>query len=467
MKKYSSILLVYALILSACSSGPDYKKPQISAPKSFKNWKIAAPKEITIQDEWYKIYQDEQLNSLMKQVDISNLTLAKDAATYQYALALVDASFSQSMPTIGVGASASTSKSTISSQNSNSKTTKSVDSSFQAGWIPDIWGNVKRAVEMNKANAEASKADLAAARLSIQILLAQSYFQLQSDDTELSLLSKILKDNVQLLKILHNQYNAGIIIQTDLISTQQLIESIKMQMKEVEIQRAQLEHSIAVLLGKNPSEFSLKQQALHIGLLQFPYVIPSELLERRPDIASAERKMQAANAQIGIADAAWYPQIGLTASIGGQNDILSNLISAPNLIWAVGGSLTQNIFDGGLRDANKKQAKANYEISITNYKQTILVAFQEVEDSLSTLTNLQEELTIQKNKTALSSQAFFISQNQYNAGTINYTNTLNTKVNLYNDMLSEVIIQSRLLTTHAMFVGSLGGGWNNHYNKNN
>jgi NodT family efflux transporter outer membrane factor (OMF) lipoprotein len=458
MNKFThAFVLTSALMLSACSNGPDYKKPQLDLPKAFKGWKLASPKEITLQDDWYKIYKDERLDALMKQVDVSNQTLAKDLANYHYASAIIDATSAQSSPTVGAGVSASTSKSTLSSQTSGSKTTKSVDASLQASWMPDIWGVIKRQVEMSKANAESSKADLAAARLSIQILLAQSYFQLCADDTQTALLNKILKDDEQSLHILQNQYDAGIIVQTELISAKQLVESIKAQLKEVAIQRAQLEHSIGVLTGNNPSEFTLEKKALHVSTLPLPSIVPSELLERRPDIASAERKMRAANAQIGIADAAWYPQIALSASIGAQNDTLSNLISTPNLIWAVGGSLTQSIFDGGAKEANKKQAKAVYEASIASYKQTILMAFLQVEDSLSTLKNLEEELAIQKNKTEFSSQIYKISQNQYNAGIINYINTINAKTALYNDMLMEVEIQSRLLATHAAFVGSLGG----------
>lgn len=452
---------VFTLIFtSGCTAGSDYKKPIVETPKSFKEWKLASPKEISIEDMWWKEYNDSELDTLMKQVDISNQTLAKDVTSYQYALAVVDASSSDALPTLGAGISSSTSKTAPSTQGSKSKTTKSVDATLQASWIPDIWGSVKRQVEMERSNAQSLKADLAAARLSIQILLAQSYFQLRTYDTQTELLNEILKDDAESINILQNQYNAGIIVQTDLITAKQLAESIKTQIKEVAIQRSQLEHAIAVLIGKNPIEFSIAKKALHVSLLPLPNVVPSELLERRPDIASAERKMQAANAQMGVADAAWYPQLGLSASMGAQNDTLSNLVSTPNLIWAVGGSLTQTLFDGGVREANKKQAKANYDGSVANYKQTILIAFQQVEDSLASLKNLKEEFAIQKRKAEFSSQIYQISKNQYDAGTVNYINTIDAKVVLYNDLLLQVELQGRILVAHAAFIGALGGGWN-------
>ncbi len=455
-----SFLTLVLIFASGCTAGNDYKKPIVETPKSFKEWKLATPKEIAITDTWWKEYNDSKLDTLMKQVDISNQTLAKYIASYQYALAVVDTASSQSLPTLGAGISSSTSKTTSSTQGSSSKTTKSVDATLQANWIPDIWGSVKRQEEMGRSNAQSSKADLAAARLSIQILLAQSYFQLRTYDAQTEILSEILKDNTQSLNILQNQYNAGLIVQIDLLTAKQLIESIKTQMKEVEIQRSELEPSIAVLIGKNPSEFTIEKKALYVSTLQVPSIIPSELLERRPDIASAERKMQAANAQIGIVDAAWYPRLGLSASIGAQSNTLSNLVSTPNLIWAVGGSLTQTFFDGGLREADKKQAKANYEASIANYKQSILIAFQQVEDSLATYKNLQQEFIIQKKKTEFSAQIYKISKNQYDAGTANYINTMDAKISLYNDILLLKQLQVRILVTHTTLIGTLGGGWN-------
>jgi NodT family efflux transporter outer membrane factor (OMF) lipoprotein len=451
-----SLLLFSALIIGGCSVTKDYVKLQIATPKAFKGWKIATPNDIKIGDKWWQEYKDPELDTYMQAVDVSNQTLAKDAAAYKYALAVVDASKADFMPTIGAGLSATTSQTVQSS--SVTKTTKSVDALVQASWMPDIWGEVKRAVEANEANAQATKADLAAARLSIQILLAQSYFELRSLDSQVILFDKILKDYKTSLVIIQNQYNAGIVAQTDLLIAQQAVKAVSAQISEIKIQRAQLEHSIAVLIGKNPSEFTIAQKALHVEVLNLPPLLPSQMLERRPDIASAERRMKAANAEIGVADAAWFPQLGLSASIGGQANTLADLISAPNLIWALGGSLSQAIFDGGVREANKKQSMASYDESVANYKQSVLIAFGQVEDALTTLKNLKDELEIQKEKLKLSQEMFTIIKNQYNAGIVNDLSTMSAEANLFNDMLIKTELEGRLMVAHTALIGALGGG---------
>jgi NodT family efflux transporter outer membrane factor (OMF) lipoprotein len=454
-----SLLLFCALIIGGCSVTKDYVKPQIATPKAFKGWKIATPNDIKIGDKWWQEYKDLELDTYMQAVDVSNQTLAKDAAAYKYALAVVDASKADFLPTIGAGLSTTTSQ-TIQTVPSSSmtKTIKSVDASLQASWMPDIWGEVKRAVEANEANAQATKADLAAARLSIEILLAQSYFELRSLDSQAILLDKILKDYKTSLVIIQNQYNAGIVAQTDLLIAQQAVKAISAQISEIKIQRAQLEHSIAVLIGKNPSEFTIAQKALHVEVLNLPPLLPSQMLERRPDIASAERRMKAANAEIGVADAAWFPKLGLSASIGGQASTLADLISTPNLIWALGGSLSQAIFDGGIREANKKQAMASYDESIANYKQSVLIAFGQVQDALTTLKNLKEESEIQKEKLKLSQEMFIITKNQYNAGVVNDLSTMSAEANLFNDMLIQTELEGRFMVTRTALIGALGGG---------
>ena len=451
-----SLLLFSALFIGGCSVTKDYVKPQIATPKAFKGWKIATPNDTKIGDKWWQEYKDPELDTYMQAVDVSNQTLAKDAAAYKYALAVVDASKADFMPTISAGVSATTSQTM--QNNSTTKTTKSVDASLQASWIPDIWGEVKRAVEANEANAQATKADLAAARLSIEILLAQSYFELRSLDSQMILLDKILKDYRTSLAIIQNQYNAGIVAQTDLLIAQQAVKAVNAQISELKIQRAQLEHSIAVLIGKNPSEFTIAQKALHVEVLHLPSLLPSQMLERRPDIASAERRMKAVNAEIGVADAAWFPQLGLSASIGGQASTLADLISTPNLIWALGGSLSQAIFDGGVREANKKQAMASYDESVANYKQSVLIAFGQVEDALTTLKNLKDESEIQKEKLKLSQEMFVITKNQYNAGIVNDLSTMSAEANLFNDMLIQTELEGRFMVAHTALIGALGGG---------
>ena len=451
-----SLLLFSALFIGGCSVTKDYVKPQIATPKAFKGWKIAIPNDTKIGDKWWQEYKDPELDTYMQAVDVSNQTLAKDAAAYKYALAVVDASKADFMPTISAGVSATTSQTM--QNNSTTKTTKSVDASLQASWIPDIWGEVKRAVEANEANAQATKADLAAARLSIEILLAQSYFELRSLDSQMILLDKILKDYRTSLAIIQNQYNAGIVAQTDLLIAQQAVKAVNAQISELKIQRAQLEHSIAVLIGKNPSEFTIAQKALHVEVLHLPSLLPSQMLERRPDIASAERRMKAVNAEIGVADAAWFPQLGLSASIGGQASTLADLISTPNLIWALGGSLSQAIFDGGVREANKKQAMASYDESVANYKQSVLIAFGQVEDALTTLKNLKDESEIQKEKLKLSQEMFVITKNQYNAGIVNDLSTMSAEANLFNDMLIQTELEGRFMVAHTALIGALGGG---------
>ncbi len=331
---------------------------------------------------------------------------------------------------------------------------------LQASWAPDVWGNIRRAVEANEAGAQASAGDLDAARLSVQATLAQSYFQLRALDTQQQLLEDTVAAYQKSLQLIQNQYAAGIVAKADVITAQAQVKTTQAQAIDLGVQRAQLEHAIAVLTGKPPSSFAIARAPLVAVVPNIPEVLPSALLERRPDIAAAERRMQQANAQIGVVQAAWYPALSLTSSGGFQSAAMSNLISQPSRFWSLGASLTETLFDGGLRSGNKNQATAAYEANVAAYRQTVLAGFQQVEDNLAALRILEQEAEVQTEAVKLSNQALALSLNQYKAGTVSYTNVVVAQANALTNQNNAVGILSRRVIASVQLITALGGSWN-------
>jgi NodT family efflux transporter outer membrane factor (OMF) lipoprotein len=329
----------------------------------------------------------------------------------------------------------------------------------QASWEADLWGRIRRTVEADEAGAQASAGDLAAARLSAQAALAQSYFQLRSLDAEQQLLEDTVAAYEKSLRLVQNQYAAGIVAKADVVLAQLQVKTTQAQGIDIGVQRAQLEHAIASLMGKPPSELSIAREPIKAAVPAAPAGLPSELLERRPDIAAAERRMAQANAQIGVAKAAYFPSLTLSAAGGYQSAAFADWLTAPSRYWSFGTAIAQTLFDGGLRRAQTDQAIAAYDASVAAYRQTVLSGFQQVEDSLATLRILEQEAEVQDEAVTLAEQALALALNQYKAGTVNYLAVAVVQASALQNQRTAVDILNRRVSASVQLVTALGGGW--------
>ena len=456
-------LLFCTLLSAACTVGPDYVKPTPVAtmPATFKEsegWKVAQPQDGALSERWWELYGDPVLNSLEEQVAISNLTVASAEARYRQARAGVQAARSGYFPSLSAGASATRSRRSANVAGGGA-TTSDFQIPLDATWELDLWGKVRRAVEASQATAQASKADLAAITLSSQAELASDYLQLRVVDAQRKLLDETTALYRKSLELTNNRYAAGIVAKADVLQAETQLKSTEAQAIDLGVQRAQLEHAIALLVGKPPSTFSLPPTTLAQAVPAIPTGLPSEILERRPDIASAERAMAAANAQIGITKAAYYPTIGLSAAAGLDASSLSKLLAWPSRFWSVGPNVSANLFDGGLRAAQSDQAKAAYDATVAAYRETVLTAFQEVEDNLAALRILEEELKIQDQAVQAANQVVTITTNQYQAGTVAYLNVIVAQSTALANQRTALSLVGRRLTTSVLLVKAVGGGW--------
>ncbi len=455
------------VLLCACSVGPDYVRPTVEVPAAYKEgkWKEARPQDDANRGRWWRVYRDAQLDSLMDQVEVSNQNLAKAAAQYRQALALLDQARAGYYPTVtgGISSTRSRSSATTIAQPSATPISRGVVTNhnlpFQASWAPDVWGSISRAVEAGVAGAQASAGDLAAARLSAQAALAQSYFQLRGLDAQQLLLEDTLAAYGHTLRLVQNQYAAGIVSRADLAQAQTQLASAKAQAIDIGVQRAQLEHAIALLAGKPPSGLTIARAPLTLEPPVVPQVLPSELLERRPDIAAAERRMAQANAQIGVAKSAYFPSLSLSAAAGYQSATMADWLTMPSRYWSIGPAIAQNLFDGGLRRAQTAQAIAAYDAAVAAYRQTVLAGFAQVEDGLATLRILEEEATVQAEAVTAAKQALAITLNQYQAGTVSYLNVVVAQTAALANQRTAVDILSRRAAASVQLIAALGGGW--------
>ena len=450
----ASLVLV---ALSGCTVGPDYHRPEVETPPAFKEadgWRLAAPQEVS-REHWWSVYDDPVLDALERQVEISNQNLKAAEAAYRQAIAFVGEARAAYYPTVTGNASAL--RANAGNAGSGSRNVLSLSSG--ASWEIDVWGKIRRSVESEVAGAQASAGDLAAARLSAQSLLAADYFQLRIDDELERLLNETAEAYKLSVTIATNRYKAGTAAKSDVAAAQTQLESTRAQAIAVGVQRAQLEHAIAVLIGKPPSQFSIERAPLAIGVPNLPPGLPSALLERRPDVAAAERRVASANAQIGVAEAAYYPDITLTASYGFIGTALDNLIRASNAVWSVGPQLAGTIFDGGLRGAQVEAARAVYDQSVATYRQTVLTSFQQTEDQLAALRILAEQAEVQDRAVAAARESEALTLNQYKAGTVAYTAVIVAQAqSLQNRETALNILQNRLVASVSL-IQALGGGW--------
>jgi len=464
------ILGLIILNLAGCALGPDYKRPHVIPPASYKtpppHWKFAKPGDHHPRGMWWEIFNDIQLNALVQQVSISNQNIHSSEAQYRQALALVNAARARYLPVIsgtfantrGQGTAATNSGVTIPGI-PRSGITETNRLLATISWEADLWGRIGRTVESNQAAAEASAADLQSALLSIQSLLVQTYFQLRINDIQRQLLEQTAIAYQKSLKITQNRYSAGIAGRSDVVQAETQLKAIQAQALDLGVERAQFEHAIAVLIGKAPSNFTLKPSTVVPVLPELPPGFPSELLERRPDIAAAERRVQAANAQIGVAQAAFFPSLILGASTGYQSSMLADLLSSSQQIWSIGPNIAVALFDGGLRASQKEQAIALYNKSVADYRQTVLTGFQEVEDQLSTLRILHEEAKVQQAAKLAAQESVMLFHNQYKAGTVSYLNVVTAQASALDAEIRSLNITERSLVASAILLKALGGDW--------
>ena len=459
------VVTVALMLLASCTVGPDYVKPTAKAPAAYKElggWKKAEPKDEAIKGAWWEIFKDPRLNSLEEQVNISNQNVAAAEAQYRQASALVQSARSGYFPTVTAGGSfvrARRSANVSGGTFAGADTTSDFLLPLHASWEADIWGKVRRSVESARAGQEASAADLEAVRLSVHAELAQDYFQLSALDTEKKLLEETVFALQKSLELTKNRYVSGVASRADVLQAETQLKSTQAQAVDIGVQRSQLEHAIALLIGKPASVFSLPSVGLTTELPAIPVGLPSELLERRPDIASAERRVASANALIGVAEAAFYPSLTLSGSAGFEASSLSKWLSWPSRFWSVGAAVAETVFEGGLRRSLTDQARAVYDANVASYRQTVLTGFQEVEDNLAALRILEEEAGIQDEAVKAAQQSLTVTTNQYRAGTVSYLDVIVAQTIALTNERTAIGIRGRRMTAGVQLIKALGGGW--------
>lgn len=464
-----SALICGVAMVSACSVGPDYERPTMAVPAAYKEaanapegWKTSMPSDHADRGAWWSVYDDPVLDGLERQVEINNYNLKSSEAAYRQAVAVIRSAQAGFFPTLSLAPSVTRSQSATSSGSSSaarSPARTTYQLSGEASWELDLWGRIRRTVESDVASAQASAGDLANAKLSAQATLATSYFQLRVSDELKRLLDRTVEAYGKSLQITRNQYAAGVASRSDVVQAETQLKSTQAQAINVGVTRAQLEHAIAVLVGKAPAEFSIAPAELARSVPVSPVGVPSTLLERRPDIAAAERRVALANAQIGVAIAAYYPTLTLSGSYGYSSSAVSSLLQTAHRAWSLGPSLAQTLFDGGLRSAQVEEARASWDESVATYRQTVLTAFQQVEDELSALQILEQQAAVQAEAVESAREAERLMLNQYKAGTVAYTDVVTTQTSaLSNEQTALTILENRL-TASVTLIQALGGGW--------
>jgi NodT family efflux transporter outer membrane factor (OMF) lipoprotein len=465
-----------AVMCASCAVGPNYHRPAAPVPQHFKEadgWKPAEPREAASGTDWWSVYNDATLDGLEKQIDVSNQTLKASEAAWRQAVALVSQTRAGLFPTVGVSASATRSggagagsaagAAAAAAAGGTASVSQHPTNQFElagtASWDIDIWGKIRRTLESNVANAQASEADLAAARLSAQATLASDYIELRIADEQKQLLDETVEAYKRSLQITQNQYDVGVVAKADVITAQTQLQGAQSQQIAIGVTRATLEHAIAVLVGKAPADFSLAPAPLGATVPVAPSGVPSSLLERRPDVAAAERSMAATNALIGVAVAAYFPDLTLSGSYGFASNVVAGLIRAPNNLWSAGASASDALLDFGARSAQVRQARAGYDISVANYRQTVLTAFQQVEDELATLRILEQQYQVQDQTVKSANLAAQLMLNQYKAGIVAYTAVVTAQAIALSDAQTLLTIRQNRLTASVTLIQALGGGW--------
>jgi NodT family efflux transporter outer membrane factor (OMF) lipoprotein len=460
---------VIAFQLAGCTVGPNYQRPSTAAiPASFKEapegWKVAQPSDAADRGDWWAIYNDAQLNALEDQLNAQNQTIAQYAAAYRQARALVGEARAAYFPVISGSASGTRSRTPTRVSNAGgSFPSGAINNNFNLGldatWEPDLWGKVSRTVGAQEAGQQGAAADLANARLSAQATLAQTYFTLRSLDAQQKLLDDTVVAYQKALVLTQNQYAQGVAGRADVIQAQTQLQSAQASAIDNGVARAQNEHAIAVLVGQPASTFSIPPSPLDATPPVVPLSMPSALLERRPDIASAERKAASANEQIGVAMSAYFPSLTISATGGFESSVLSQLLQLPSRFWTLGPSLAGTIFDGGLRSAQTEAARAAYDQQVATYRGTVLAAFQDVEDNLASQRILAQEVVVQQQAVESAKHALDIVVNEYKVGTTDYQNVLSEQTTAFLAQQKLANLAGSRMVSSVGLVKALGGGW--------
>jgi len=462
-----------ALWSAACVLGPNYKRPTAPVPSRYKEagseplpadagWKTAEPKDERERGRWWEVFGDPALSALEEEVTVSNQTIAQAEAQFRASRAGVRLARADLFPAAGVGADAARSSGITSRSSSSSGAAPVVTALSVSGdlsWAPDLFGRVRRTVESSVASAQASAADVESVRLAMHAELAVDYFTLRGLDSEKRLLDSTVAADETALTITTNRYRQGVVSGVDVAQAETLLETTRAQAIDLQAARAQVEHAIAVLVGRPPGEFSLAPEAVAVQPPAIPVVLPSELLERRPDLAVAERRVAAANAVIGVAKAAYFPTLGLSASGGFQGSALSGLFSLPNRFWSLGASLAETVFEGGKRRAASAQAEAAYDATVAAYRGSVLAAFQEVEDGLAAQSVLGREADQQARAVAAAEHLLALAKNRYQAGITTYLEVVTAQSAALANERAAVQLLTRRMTASVGLLGALGGGW--------
>lgn len=464
-----------AAALAGCTVGPNYHQPSIPPPPAaYKelpppnppngSWKQAQPSDALLKGKWWEVYGDPELNALEDRIEVSNQTLKAAMEQYFEAREEIRVARANYFPTLSAGPSVSRTRESYNQPNTVPSSTDYQYNTFnlqgQVSWEPDLWGTVRRSVEEARANAQASAADLANVALSLHAELAADYFEMRGLDSQQQLLNDTVKADTDYLHLTQVRFKGGIATDVDVAQAQTQLETVRAQAIDVGVARAQYEHAIATLTGQPASTFSLAADPLTLALPEVPAGVPSELLERRPDIAGAERRVDVANAQIGIAISAYYPNVQLGGSGGFESGQAGTWIQGPSAMWSLGGSAVELLFDAGRRHALTQQARDAYDAQAANYRESVLQAFQEVEDNLAALRILHSEAQTQAAAVTAARRSLQISTKRYTGGVTTYLEVLTAQTAQLNDEQTQNNITTRQFVASVQLIKALGGGWN-------
>jgi len=470
------VLLVMLLTMSGCMVGPRYKRPAVVAPPTFKEqppvnfkeaeaseWKQSQPADAYSKGRWWELYNDPALNALEEQVNVSNQNVLQAEAQYRQAKAAVSVARAALLPIVttapAITAAGSGGGTKTANSSGSSGTQTNFNLPFNVAWEPDLWGNIRRGVTSATATAQSAAANVGNARLLYQAELAQDYFGLHGNDGEAALLTRTEASYEEYLTLTKNRLSAGVASDLDVAQAETQLYQVQSQLMDLGVQRAAFEHAIAILIGKAPAELTIPPATLNTPPPPVPVGVPSELLERRPDIANAERQVAAANEQIGIAMAAFYPNLSLTGSGGLASSSLATWFTWPSRFWSVGSQLAETLFDSGRRRGVVAGQRAAYDATVAAYRGTVLTAMQQVEDNLAALRILAAEAEKVQQTVHAAQRTLDISTAQYRAGTASYLPVITSQATLLNAQVVEVNLLTRRLTASALLIEALGGGW--------
>jgi len=469
-----ALIASLALTSAGCVLGPNYHRPTAPTPSRYKEaqdehapvdagWKPAQPRDDADRGKWWDVFGDPALNALEERVTVSNQTIAQAEAQFRVARASVRLARANLFPTVTAAASAARSSGVTNRSSAPPTGAPPTVTAYQLpgdlSWELDVFGRVRRTVESSVANAQASAADLEAVRLAMHAELAIDYFTVRGLDSEMQLLDSTVAAYEDALRITTNRYRQGIVSGVDVGQATTLLETTRAQAIDLRVARAQFEHAIAVLLGKPPADFALAPEPVGVVPPPIPPVVPSELLERRPDLASAERRVAAANAGIGVAKAAYFPTLALSASGGFQGSAVSGLLSLPNRFWSLGAALAETLFEGGKRRAASEQAVASYDATVAAYRESVLTAFEDVEDNLASLRILAQEADQEAKAVAAADHLLALAKNRYQAGITTYLEVVTAQSAALANQRTAVQLLTRRMTASVSLLEALGGGW--------